>query len=196
MRRPVEWLNAGGPLRRRDFPLVDNRLKERATVYSLTWGSMDFLEEIQPYLASDAVDDIEQVERRPNLDPTTRKALVNARLGQGQYRSAMLSKWGNACAATGCTLQAAIRASHAKPWRLSSDEERLDSNNGLPLVATLDALFDRGLIVIEEDGAISSRLSADDQEILQVPAHLVRKPSKSQAAYLRFHREYFRGKRD
>lgn len=38
------------------------------------------------------------------------------------------------------------QASHAKPWRTSSDQERLDPHNGLPLIATLGVLFDRGLI--------------------------------------------------
>ena len=42
-------------------------------------------------------------------------------------------------------------ASHIKPWRSSTNEERLDSMNGLPLIPNLDTAFDRGLITFNPD---------------------------------------------
>ena len=59
----------------------------------------------------------------------------------------VLKIWGNRCCVTGSTTLDAIRASHIKPWRRSSNQERLDPYNGLPLVATLDALFDAGMFL-------------------------------------------------
>ncbi|WP_139826137.1 HNH endonuclease [Derxia lacustris] len=88
------------------------------------------------------------------LPETTRLALVNARIGQGGFRRRMLEIWGGRCAVTGCALPEVLVASHAKSWRHSSTEERLDEFNGLPLVATLDRLFDRGLIGFADDGAL------------------------------------------
>ncbi|WP_245431366.1 HNH endonuclease signature motif containing protein, partial [Rhodoplanes roseus] len=41
---------------------------------------------------------------------------------------------------TGCEVEDVLRASHIKPWRDASDQERLDPRNGLLLSATLDAL--------------------------------------------------------
>lgn len=41
--------------------------------------------------------------------------------------------------------EALLRASHAKPWKDSSDAEHLDVYNGLLLAVHLDALFDRGI---------------------------------------------------
>src|SRR6266446_6519764 len=43
-------------------------------------------------------------------------------------------------------------ASHCKPWRDSTNEERLDGENGLLLTPSIDHLFDRGFIGFENDG--------------------------------------------
>ena len=77
-----------------------------------------------------------------NRSSTTRKAPVKARKGQGVFRTQVLQRWGNACAVTGSVILDAIRASHIKPWRQSTDAERLDPANGLPLIASLDVSFD------------------------------------------------------
>jgi putative restriction endonuclease len=39
-----------------------------------------------------------------------------------------------------------------KPWRDSSNDERLDGENGLLLTPTIDHLFDKGFISFENDG--------------------------------------------
>lgn len=128
--------------------------------------------------------------RHPN-QPTTRQALVDARIGQGDYKKNLLTLWGNECAVTGCHLLEVVRASHAKPWRSSTDKERLDPNNGLPLIATLDILFDKGLIGFEDDGSmiLSSDLHPDYRTLLALPAKLRQKPTNGQAVYLLAHRE-------
>jgi hypothetical protein len=122
--------------------------------------------------------------------PTTREALIQARIGQGAYRRKMLRWWGG-CAVTGCTVFEAIVASHVLPWEDSSDEQRLDHWNGLPLVGTLDRLFDRGLISFSDTGAmlLSARLRADDLEKLGLRAgSQLRRTNPPLLAYLREHR--------
>lgn len=112
------------------------------------------------------------------------------RLGQDRYREGVLARWNRACAVTGCTLAPALVASHAKPWAASTDAERLDPDNGLPLVGTLDRLFDAGLIGFDPvTGAmlIASTVSAHDRALLQLPAPLRRRPSRQQAIFLRYH---------
>jgi predicted restriction endonuclease len=47
-----------------------------------------------------------------------------------------------------------LRASHCKPWRDSSNEERLDGENGLLLRPNADHLFDRGFIGFEDNGDV------------------------------------------
>src|SRR5262249_31721461 len=58
------------------------------------------------------VQDLNEIKLEENLDPTTRKALVDARLGQGQFRTRVLQTWENRCSVTGSMIHAAIRASH------------------------------------------------------------------------------------
>jgi len=122
---------------------------------------------------------------------TTAEALVNARVGQGQFRNAVLRLWGGRCCVTGIETAEAIRASHIKPWRDSTDEERLDPRNGLPLAGTLDGLFDAGLITFDETGTlrVSRRLSPDERERLGIAgARLGRVPDGKTADYLTHHR--------
>ena len=43
-------------------------------------------------------------------------------------------------------------ASHIKPWRESTNEERLTAGNGLLLTPSIDHLFDRGFISFDDSG--------------------------------------------
>jgi hypothetical protein len=45
-------------------------------------------------------------------------------------------------------------ASHCKPWRDATNEERLDGENGLLLTPSIDHLFDRGFIGFEDNGRL------------------------------------------
>lgn len=129
---------------------------------------------------------------RQEIDETTKQALINARIGQGLFRSKVLAIWGNCCAVTGSKTKDAIRASHIKPWRNSSNEERLDPNNGLPLIANLDALFDAGLISFDEQGSIlvSPQLSPTERLILSVnDCRLLKSPTNATAVFLAYHRD-------
>jgi hypothetical protein len=137
--------------------------------------------------------DLEQIERR-EIDSTTKEALVNARVGQGLFREQVLRLWSGCCAVTGSSTQEAIRASHIKPWRESTDKERLDPHNGLPLIASLDALFDAGLISFDQRGTliISSKLTAGERKIFGVDRQkLASELTAKTAEYLAYHRRKY-----
>lgn len=87
------------------------------------------------------------------LAETTRSALIKARVGQGLFRR-NLSQFENHCRITGVTYQSHLFASHIKPWRESTNEERLNGENGLLLTPSIDHLFDRGFISFEDDGEL------------------------------------------
>lgn len=126
------------------------------------------------------------------ITSTEKDALISARIGQGEFRKYVLERWGNKCAVTGATTLDAIRASHIKPWRCSSDVERLDPDNGLPLVASLDALFDAGCISFDTDGMIliSPSLSESERKIFNLDnARLAKNLSPNNKKYLAYHRE-------
>ncbi|TBW38163.1 HNH endonuclease [Azotobacter chroococcum] len=122
---------------------------------------------------------------------TEREALIKARIGQSDYRDALLAYWGG-CAVTDCTLPALLRASHIKPWRAASATERLDPYNGLLLTPNLDLAFDQGLITFDDRGQIclSSALDSDSASALNLHPHLrLRQIEARHQGYLAWHRD-------
>jgi hypothetical protein len=137
-------------------------------------------------------DDLKALIRQPR-DSTIKEALINARIGQGIFRMEVLKLWENRCSVTNSETLDAIRASHIKPWRSSTDKERLDPKNGLPLVASLDALFDAGLISFDESGKliVSSMLRVKERDIFGINnASLKRMPAQETLEYLTYHRNH------
>lgn len=140
-------------------------------------------------------DEIMEAESRLSTDQTTRKALIDARLGQGKFRDDLISYW-RGCAITGCSVLQMVRASHIKPWRCSSNEERLDSFNGLLLTANLDQAFDRGLISFTDEGVIlinKSVLHDGELRLLGIGAAMrLRAVDARHKPYLAEHRRRFK----
>jgi len=97
--------------------------------------------------ATELADDLAEIERTVP-DTTQREALIQARIGQGRFRAEVTHLWGKgeACTLTGIALPELLIASHIKPWRDSTNEERLDPANGLLLAVHADKLFDRHLL--------------------------------------------------
>jgi len=142
---------------------------------------------------SDLAEDIADIYSDPHLQETERQALVQARIGQGEFRRQLMAKWEGRCAVTGCDLADVLRASHCKPWCDGTHAERLNSANGLLLSANLDALFDRYLISFEDDGEmlVSSRISEDHRRVLSLPGRLRRLPTEAERHFLGLHRTVF-----
>lgn len=138
-------------------------------------------------------DDLKTLRNQKGLNLTTRKQLIDARIGQGKFRSDVARLWDKARAVSGCSLSEALRASHIVPWKNSDEEERLDGQNGLFLTAELDALFDRGLISFGNDGQmiIAARLRRADRKLFQLPRPLRKTPTKRQRQYLARHRQFW-----
>jgi len=126
----------------------------------------------------------------PNV--TERKGLVNSRVGQGAYRKSILFRWDFKCAVTNFRKNEILIASHIVPWRSSTNEERLDVDNGILLSPTYDALFDQYLISFENSGKIilSQSLLNTDYELLGVNGNeRIKNFSTGNYSYLERHRE-------
>jgi hypothetical protein len=95
----------------------------------------------------------EQIARDTRIPETTREAIVQARRGQGLFRQRVAVIEAR-CRVTGVDKPEHLRASHCKPWRDSTNEERLDGENGLLLTPSIDHLFDRGFISFEGRGRL------------------------------------------
>jgi predicted restriction endonuclease len=94
-----------------------------------------------------------KIESDVEIPETDREALIIARRGQGLFKQRVLLIE-HGCRLTGVTDLIHLRASHCKPWRDSSNDERLDGENGLLLTPTIDHLFDRGFISFENSGEL------------------------------------------
>ena len=123
---------------------------------------------------------------------TTRERLVASRMGQGDFRSALIAAWGGECPVAGVDHLDLLRASHIKPWSASSDQERLDPFNGLLLCAHIDALFDRGFISFAQDGRmlVSASLSAENRQRLGISGGDVIRLDDRHLSYLDYHRRH------
>ena len=125
---------------------------------------------------------------------TATKATIEARRGQERFRADLFRYWQGCCVLTDVDRPTLLRASHIKPWSVSSNTERMDPFNGLLLAVHLDALFDRALISFGEagemlvSGGMTDRertvfgLSQSRQVVPLTPAH---------QGYMRHHRERF-----
>ena len=86
---------------------------------------------------------------------TEAERLVVQRVGQQLFRAALLDYWQGRCCMTGLDVPELLRASHIKPWAAcGSDNERLDVFNGLLLAPHLDALFDSGLLTVDDGASV------------------------------------------
>ncbi|WP_428377079.1 HNH endonuclease [Lichenicoccus sp.] len=128
-----------------------------------------------------------------DVPETERAALIAARIGQGNFRDDLMRIYENRCAVTNVDVPALLRASHIKPWSKSSNAERLDPENGILLVATLDAAFDAILISFGDDGSMlfHPQLGPDPTATLGIRqgSRLTRAPSTKQGSFLGSHRE-------
>lgn len=142
----------------------------------------------------------DEFRRRTRSMPRSTEAerLAVQRVGQGLFRAALLDYWQGKCCVTGLDLESLLRASHIRPWaHCESDEQRLDVFNGLLLAPQLDALFDAGLMTVEDDGFLSyaSSISSSHRRNLGLPDDgRVAGLRPEHVVYLRFHRaEVWRG---
>ncbi len=134
---------------------------------------------------------VKQIKEDNNIGETVRAQLINARVGQGIYRKSV-SDIEKSCRVTGTSEPKFLIASHIKPWAKSTNDERLDGNNGLMLAPHIDRLFDRGYISFEDDGrlVVSSQLP----EAVRLKWDIVQKISNvpfsaAQVYYLNYHRD-------
>lgn len=126
------------------------------------------------------------------LEKTEKNAIVKSRIGQGLFREGVVKLWGQ-CAVTGLKNLSLLRASHIKPWKYASNNERLDPMNGLLLQPSLDHVFDLGLVTFDSEGWLiaSPLLSYDDLQKLGIvdKLRLNKRPTKLMK-YMVYHRRY------
>lgn len=147
-----------------------------------------------------AADDLDlwerELERQLTNDSTVpeteRLAIIRARKGQGLFKE-RVAKIETRCRITGVENPVHLIASHCKPWRDATNEERLNGENGLLLTPSIDHLFDRGFIGFEDNGQLIvspvahrpslQRMGIDTTEVVNVGLFTC-----GQRQFLDFHR--------
>lgn len=139
---------------------------------------------------SDLIDDIEAIIKDEIIPKTEKEQLISARIGQGNYRNKLINLW-KKCAVSECKMTDVLIASHIKPWRKSTNIEKLDPYNGLLLLPNYDKLFDKGLISFEDNGKIiiSPLIKEEEYKILGIsPNDKLFKVYPKNKPYLEEHR--------
>ncbi len=147
-----------------------------------------------------AADDLDFWERKlerqlandTTVPETQRLAIIRARNGQGLFKE-RVAKIETRCRITGVENPVHLIASHCKPWRDATNEERLNGENGLLLTPSIDHLFDRGFIGFEDNGKLIispvahrpslERMGIDTGKVVKVGGF-----TSGQKQFLDFHR--------
>jgi putative restriction endonuclease len=134
----------------------------------------------------------QQLVNDSTVPETERLAIIRARNGQGLFKE-NVSKIERRCRITGVENPVHLIASHCKPWRDATNEERLNGENGLLLTPSIDHLFDRGFIGFEDNGTLIispaahrpslQRMGIDTTKVVNVGGF-----TSGQKQFLDFHR--------
>ena len=141
-----------------------------------------------PIVPDDPASEIlNEIEALQSLPETERQSLVLSRVGHGVFRAELVSHW-KGCAVTGADYIPLLKASHIKPWRSSSNRERLDVFNGLLLSPNLDTAFDTGYITFDHQGKIVLSRAITGAAAFQL--HITAKLRINQKLLTEQHRQY------
>ena len=163
------------------FPL---RLKDSDAKFSKLPSATHDKQELQ-----DEFEEIQQVENLP-ITQTEKERLIKARIGQGKFKKLLIQRECK-CALCGVIDRRILIASHIKPWSASTNEERLDVNNGLLLCPNHDALFDKQLISFDMQGriVISQTLDETARIFMNVNEGLRVELTEKQLGYMEEHHQ-------
>ncbi|WP_109095438.1 HNH endonuclease signature motif containing protein [Azospirillum sp. TSH64] len=202
---PVEFIDAKPALDRKDTLSGITLPKEHRGPFSSRGLNQVYFCQIPVSVASKIVEAIsaniqgvsgiglETLVARSVPDKTTRTAVVEARVGQGQFRSDLMKIWSGKCCATGTSRPEMLRASHIVPWSECDNADRINPYNGLLLNPSYDAAFDKNLITLDDNGnwLVSPDLTPEECR----RAGLGNPKDHSVSGLTEKHREYLRSKK-
>jgi len=134
-----------------------------------------------------------QVREARDLSATEKEQVVKARRGQGLFKTRVAGRESE-CRITKVSRPEHLIASHIKPWRVSTNEERVDGENGLLLTPSVDHLFDKGFISFKNSGELIISGVAEQHSLQKMGIPVGTRFSagsftRKQASYLEYHRD-------
>ncbi|QUG42269.1 HNH endonuclease [Psychrobacillus sp. INOP01] len=120
-----------------------------------------------------AIGTVRRTERNtiiPMIAEMESEVKLKIRKGQKKFREDLLPLWENKCALCDIVLPDLLQASHSKPWKDSTHNERIDPYNGILLCCNHDALYNKGYIAFDGQGRlhISASIPEDDYLIYNI----------------------------
>jgi putative restriction endonuclease len=168
------------------LPIYQERNERGHHMYSS--ALVKYAEYLSEGYESNIESDIDSIINNPLISATEKSILINSRIGQGKFRQELISYW-NGCSITGFQDTKLLIASHIKPWKDSSNAERLDLFNGLLLLPNLDRVFDAGLISFTEDGLIKISSQLVEPTKLGVRSDMKVSLRSEHLVYMNYHRK-------
>lgn len=132
-----------------------------------------------------------EIAMRTDIGETQKSQIITSRRGQGVFK-ANVRLVETFCRVTKVANSKHLIASHIKPWKKSTDVEKLSGYNGLLLSPHIDHLFDKGYISFEPKGSliISSHLGPSVLDKWQIDKHInVGQFRTEQKVFLEYHRD-------
>ena len=119
-----------------------------------------------------------------------RPATILQRVNQSYFRNSLLQNYHGTCCITGMQIPKLLIASHIKPWKASTPNEKTAASNGLLLNAFHDRAFDQGLISIDDDYRIMvnhdkvRHSDINDRWLYDFDGHEISLPAISQPSHV------------
>lgn len=128
----------------------------------LTIGLLEFIGMQNIYMPEEeqlelAIEVVKRTDHNPLatlIAETELEARLKVRRGRQLFRKSLLPLWDRQCAMCGIGLEEVLQAAYSKPWKDSSDSERLDPYNGLLLCSNHAALYAKGFISVDGKGRL------------------------------------------
>ena len=141
-----------------------------------------------------AIEVVRRTEHHPLVTLIAEMALeakTKIERGEQQFRKRLLPLWNNQCPVCGIELDALLKASYAKPWKDSSDPERLNPYNGIVLCSNHDAMFLSGFITISATGKlqVAKRISEEEYPLYGLAKGLKIPVYPENESFLKWHKK-------
>lgn len=148
---------------------------------------IEFLETNRQQI-DDTIIEVEQIKNNQTLTVLEKESIILSRIGQGLFREELIRLW-NGCAISKVDDTRFLIASHIKPWKKSSNQEKIDKFNGLLLLPTYDKLFDLGFISFDDNGKILISKFLNRPDKLGIDSNTVIEIKDNNKKYLKYHRD-------
>lgn len=148
---------------------------------------IEFLETNRQQI-DDTIIEIEQIKNDKILTTLEKELIILSRIGQGKYRDDLIELW-KCCAISKFEDSRFLIASHIKPWKKSTNQEKIDKYNGILLLPTYDKLFDLGFISFDDNGKIIISKFLKNFDKLGINNDILIIINNDSKQYLKYHRE-------